>query len=1386
VARSVKPLAGFHPIVREWFTETLGAPSPPQVQGWPVIASGAHTLILAPTGTGKTLAAFLWELNALIVQGLEAPLANGVHLLYVSPLKALNNDIQRNLDRPLTELRQRFELAGLPFPEIRVAVRTGDTPSGQRQRMIRKSPHILITTPESLNIMLTSLRGRGMFATTRTVILDEIHAVAGTKRGAHLAVTMERLVELTGNAQGPQRIGLSATQRPLDEIARFLGGTGREVSIVDCGLAKELELRVRSPVPDLAKVDGSVWPSVAQLVLDEARRARTTLVFVNNRAQAERIAARVNTLAEEEIAQPYHGSIARERRLALEHRLKAGELRALITTSSLELGIDIGTVDLVIQLQSPKRVSAALQRVGRAGHALGVPSRGVFVPTFRDDAMETAAIIAAMRAGEVEPTRVIQNALDVLAQVIVAAVSVDDWDADALYALVRRSYPYNALPRSAYDEVVAMLSGKYPSEVAAELEARIGFDRAANRLTGSRASRMTAVISGGTIPDRGLYTVNLADRTRLGELDEEFVHESRVGDVFQLGSSTWRIAEIGHDRVVVSPAPGVPARMPFWHGEYSARSVALSARVGELRRKLVANVGDDELRAIYECDDATIDTLRRYVDMQRVATGVVPDDGNIVVEHFRDETGSVRVVIHATFGGRVNAPWAMALAHRARESLGGADVQVQTTDDGIMLRMPDLGSLPPLQSLISMTAAEAEQLVMEEVGASSLFGARFRMNAGRALLLPRGLPNRRMPLWLQRLKSLDLLQTVRDFPSFPILVETYREVLQDAFDIESLKEVLRSVEDHRIAVHVVQTDVPSPFAASLQFGFVMDWLYGDDTPRAEQRAALLSLDRAMLDEVMGNLEHDDETLKALWEIVERRRALLESSTDPARAADYGPGEGGRRGLLAKYVALGGPVTAQEIHDRYGWSTRWTETILEEWRKRGRVVIGRFRPEVSDVEYLSRRTAESARRRALAALRKQIEAVEIPAFAAFLARWQHVDPRDRLNGSEGTATVLRQLYGLSRPVTGWERDYLKSRVRDYSGASLSGVMASGEIVWVGGTSTDDVTASVTLSRLRFFERGTGNVWLPPDNGLAQERMSASARVVYDFILHEGASFITDLQIGLSMTAMSLRGALHELVALGLVTNDTAEAMRQITRWKALPPSPAYDPERWLPAEFFEGARPMRARPNVRRLPKWTRPDKPRRDGVGGWTGRWSLVRKPGVMGQTPDVEDQATTIARGWLERYGVVSRDWWRRERPPVSWRTIYQELKRLEFRGEVRRGYFVRGLAGAQFALPDAVERLREVAAADAQQSPFSVIASSDPANPYTLALEGTERDPLSRPRGSGALLVMRAGRVALAVEGRGRRVTAAEWLSREENVEARRVLAEHVRGERGERYLR
>jgi ATP-dependent Lhr-like helicase len=1475
-------LKGFHPEVRGWFLERIGKPSEPQQGGWPSIASGQHTLILAPTGTGKTFAAFLWELNELIVRGLKEPLPNATQLVYISPLKALNNDIQRNLDLPLAELRARFESSGRKFPEIRVGVRTGDTPASARARMLRKAPHILITTPESLSIMLTTIRGRGMFSGTRAVIVDEIHAIAGTKRGSHLALTLERLEKVCDAP--PQRIGLSATQRPLEEIARFLGGlqqktpsekTFRPVTIVDCGMTKEMHLSVESPVPDLGKVGGSVWPAVAPLVLNKIRESRTTLVFVNNRAQAEKIAARVNALAEEEIAQPYHGSLSRERRHALEEKLKAGALRALITTSSLELGIDIGTVDLVVQLQSPKRVASGLQRVGRAGHTLGVASRGVLVPTFRDDAMEIAAIVPAMRAGEVEPTVVIQNALDVLAQTIVSAVSVDDWSSEDLFNLVLRAYPYHRLTRNAFDEVLAMVSGKYPSDIAAELEPRITWDRVSDRLTGSRAARITAVVSGGTIPDRGLYTVNLPDRTRLGELDEEFVHESRVGDVFQLGSTTWRIASIEHDRVVVNPAPGVAARMPFWHGEYFARSLSLSRRVGALRRELAGSASDEVLAEKHACDPATIHSLREYVAQQRAATGVVPDDETIVVETFRDETGAVRIIIHAAYGGRVNAPWGMALAQRIRESVG-TEPQVQTTDDGIMLRLPDLGMTAPISEVLGLSVAEAERLVLEEVGGTSLFGARFRMNAARALLLPRGNPKRRMPLWLQRLKSLDLLQAVRQFPSFPILVETYREVLQDAFDMEGLKQVLTSIERGEVKIHTVATTTPSPFAASLQFGFVMDWMYGDDTPRAEQRAALLTLDRSLLGEVMGEEASDDTTQEAIRTVTEERagiaakrrartadelavlidrsgdltvseielriagedegrrgdplRELLESGrvigvrpggqqwrlilteTFPRYLAAFGDEQlekvqsgtalsvqsskdavpdilrsavlnrgTARREVLSRYLATHGATTVDEINSRYGWDERWIETRLTEWQRTGKLVQGHFRPGVTGPEWCSRRIVDIARRRALATLRKQIEAVDLPVFAAFLQRWQHVDPRERLTGPHGVSSALKQLFGIARPATKWERDYLRSRIDNYDPNWFASLNMSEEIVWAG-ESNDKTDQSPVLSKLRFFERGTGSLWLhEPD----ESRKSENATVVLAAIQQEGASFISDLQIATGLGMFAIREALRELVALGLVTNDSVEALRQVVRWKSFAVRNEAAATSWLP----EGFKPspdrkiVQRRPNLRRLPKWKRPDAP--GGSTGWVGRWSLVWKAGIVGPQLSTEDRAERIARQWLVRYGIVTRDWWRRERPPVSWRDIYHQLKRLEFRGEVRRGYFVKGLGGAQFAVPDAVERLRALGREDESSAPIVVIGASDPANVYSLQLENIERDPLSRPRGPGGLLVTRGGRVLASIEGRGKRVTLAAEVTQEDWMVIRQLLATHLRGERGARDL-
>ncbi len=1454
------PLASFHPIVRAWFAERFGAPSEPQRLGWPAIESGEHTLILAPTGTGKTLAAFMWELNQLIVRGLESPLPNAVQILYISPLKALGNDVQRNLEQPLAELRARFEAEGQDFPEIRIGVRTGDTPASARARMLRKAPHILITTPESLNILLTSLKGRGMFGMVRATILDEIHAVAGTKRGAHLALTLERLELLVESPV--QRIGLSATQRPLEEVAHFLGGMRataegkdaqefRPVTIVDCGLVKKMDISVVSPVPDLGEVSGSVWPAVAEHVLAYIRQARTTLVFVNNRAQAERIAARVNALAEEQIARPYHGSLARERRLELERALKAGELPALISTSSLELGIDIGSVDLVVQLQSPKRVSAGLQRVGRAGHNLGAVSRGVLIPTFRDDLVESAAIVEAMRAGDVEPTRVIQNALDVLAQSVVAMVSVDDWTAGDAFALVRRAYPYHKLGRAAFEEVLSMLSGKYPTDLAAELEPRITWDKVNDRLAGTRASRMMAVISGGTIPDRGLYTVNLSDRTRLGELDEEFVHESRVGDVFQLGSATWRIRSIEHDRVIVTPAPGAPARMPFWHGEFSTRSVPLSHRVGALRRELAAVDADDDsvnagLEARYGVDAACAQSLRSYIAEQRAATGIVPDDRTMVIEQFRDEMGAVRIILHSVFGGRVNAPWGMALAQRMREALPGMEVQVQTTDDGIMLRVPNIGTAAPLSALMHLSASEAETRVMDEVGSTSLFGARFRMNAARALLLPRGSPRRRMPLWLQRLKALDLLDAVRRYPSFPILVETYREVLQDAFDMSALREVLDAVESGRIVIRTVETERASPFAASLQFGFVMDWLYGDDTPRAERQAALLSIDRGLLDEVMGTEGADEGTLEAIEQLLaerrgtaERRRArtadelaiLLDRAGDltaeelRARVSEPASWLGGgdpmtdlldagravairfagvredmewrivlteslgrydgaveplvaRREILARWLTLAGPITVEEVRERYGWPAEWIDKRIAEWEGSGRLVRGRFRRDVEGAEWCSRRVVEIARKRALAALRKQIQAVDLPTFAAFLQRWQHLDPREHLDGASGVAAIIGQMTGLSRSPGAWERDIIPGRLDRYDPAWLAQLASGGAIVWAGG-SRPDPTDAPTLSSVRFFPRGEGAIWLDAED---EPSLSEPAAAVRDALEKHGASFLADIQAATGLSSLTVRDALRELSAASLATNDTVEALREVVRTRAMPgrargaaAQSLQDPTRWLPASFEASpGRPAYQRPpSQRRLPKWRRPDLP--GPVSGWVGRWSLLRAAGTWGVRPDEEEHAERIARQWLERYAIVTRDWWRRERPPVSWRAIYRELKRLEYRGEVRRGYFVEGLGGAQFALPEAVERLRAQPEVDAD-APIIVMSAGDPASPYTLPLESIAPGTLVRPRGAGALLLTRRGIVIMNAEGRGRRISIAADVSDADITAAARMLGEYL----------
>ncbi|HEU0167727.1 MAG TPA: DEAD/DEAH box helicase, partial [Chloroflexota bacterium] len=883
MAAQADVLAQFHPAISGWFRERFGAPSPPQELGWPSIAAGKHTLILAPTGSGKTLAAFLWCLNQLYVQPSHA---SGVEVLYVSPLKALNYDIEKNLDQPLAGIAAKAAELGLPVPDIRKAVRTGDTGSSERGSMLRRPPNVLITTPESLYLLLTSQRARETLRTVRYLIVDEIHAVAGTKRGVHLALSVERLEALVGRPF--VRIGLSATQRPLSEIASFLGGSEREVNIVDTGKRKALDLQVVSPVKTFDDLpDHSAWNGVYAQILEYLRSGpRSTLIFVNNRGIAERVTANLNDLAGEEIARSHHGSLSKERRKEVEDDLKAGKLPAIVATSSLELGIDMGSIDLVLQVGSPKSVSRGLQRVGRAGHTLDATAVGRVLPVFRSDLLEAAVVAREMGQANVEETHVPRNCLDVLAQHIVAMAAAEEWSVPALFDVVRRAYPYTDLTRAALDNVLEMLSGRYPSHEFGELRPRIAWDRQNDLVRARDGSRMLAIVNGGTIPDRGYYGVYLAEsNVKLGELDEEMVYESRVGQTFTLGTGNWRIQAIGHDRILVSPAPPGAARMPFWHGDGLGRPFELGETVGQFLAEAEAALSAPlpaarggrgagthplahQLHTQYHLDAIAADNLVNFLETQRQAVGALPSRKCIIVERFADELGEPRVVIHSPFGDRVNGALAFALSARIREDTGH-DVEQLYTDDGIVFRFP-ADAQPPRDLLRQVTPETVEDLIVAELGASAMFGTIFRQNAARALLLPRQSPTRRTPLWLQRIKAADLLQVARKYESFPIVIETYRECLQEVLDVPHLRQVLEEIEAGEIEVLQVETPGASPFAAEMLFSFVVAFMYTGDTPRAERNASMLSLNRDLLAEVLDAKAMRDLLEPAAMEALEGR------------------------------------------------------------------------------------------------------------------------------------------------------------------------------------------------------------------------------------------------------------------------------------------------------------------------------------------------------------------------------------------------------------------------------------------------------------------------------------------------------------------------------------
>ena len=991
----VRSLGTFSPATRAWFSAVFEEPTQAQAQAWAAIGKGDDTLVIAPTGSGKTLAAFLWALDRLAATPPPADPKRRCRILYISPLKALATDIERNLRAPLTGIRHAARNLGLAEPDIHVAVRTGDTAADERRKLASKPPDVLITTPESLFLLLTS-KARETLRGVETVIVDEVHALAGNKRGAHLAVSLERLDALRmatsepDAARGPaQRIGLSATVRPVPEVAGFLGGA-RQVAVVQPPSEKRLELNVVVPVEDMADIGGppvsarrnpdaarppgsagapssgpvaddperqrSIWPHVEERVLDLIEQHRSTIVFANSRRLAERLCARLNELAAEraaeraaeaagvdgmggpgtlagqrppaqimaqagstagaptEVARAHHGSVSRQERSEIEERLKRGILPAVVATSSLELGIDMGAVDLVVQVEAPPSVASGLQRIGRAGHNVGDVSRGVIFPKYQGDLVQATVVAERMRGGHIEELRGPRNPLDVLAQQIVAMTSMDDWPVDELERVIRRAAPFAGLTRPVLDAVLDMLAGRYPSEEFAGLRPRVVWDRLTGVVHGRPGGQRLAVTSGGTIPDRGLFGVFLAgsDTTgtggsrrhsrRVGELDEEMVYESRVGDVFVLGASSWRIEDITADSVLVTPAPGQPGKLPFWHGDAPGRPAELGAAIGRSCRELAGADADDAAAMLTEAglDELAAGNLLRYLADQRDATGAVPDDRTLIVERFRDELGDWRVVLHSPYGARVHGPWALAIAARLRERYGGMDVQAVHTDDGIIVRVPDADEPPPT-GVALVDPDEISDIVTAEIGASALFASRFRECAARAMLLPRRQPGRRSPLWQQRQRSAQLLGVARQYPSFPIVLETVRECLQDVFDVPALVNLLRELASRKIRIIEVDTPTPSPFSRSLLFRYVGAFMYEGDAPLAERRAQALTLDSTLLADLLGQADLRELLDPAV--VADTERELQRVAPD-RRCRDI---EG-----LADALRTIGPLTAEEV------------------------------------------------------------------------------------------------------------------------------------------------------------------------------------------------------------------------------------------------------------------------------------------------------------------------------------------------------------------------------------------------------------------------------------------------------------------------------------------
>lgn len=1461
----------FHPTIQAWFQQQFTAPTPAQEKGWPVINADKNALILAPTGSGKTLAAFLVCIHKLLEKLLNEDEPGGVFILYISPLKALNYDIEKNLDIPLQGIQAQAETMGIQLPAIRKAVRTGDTPQNERRQMLRKPPHLLITTPESLHLLLTSKHARPILGSIRYVIVDEIHALSDNKRGTFLSILLERLQNLAQNEF--IRIGLSATQKPLERIAEFLGGyrqreqnyQARPVEIIDAGMRKNLDLQVISPVHDMTQLPhDSIWPSIYERLHELVDAHRSTLIFANNRAVVEKITANLNDLAQEKRVRSHHGSVSKNVRKDIENQLKAGRLPALAATATLELGIDMGAIDLVCQVESPHSVATGLQRVGRAGHLYRAASKGRLLPKMRADLLEMAALTRAMFKGEVAAIKIPQNCLDILAQQIVALVAMENWEVDALFNLIRSAAPFHQLPREHFLNVLEMLSGRYSSETFRQLKPRISWDRINNVLYPLPGSQRIVILNGGSIPESGQYPVYLQDgMVRLGELEEEFVYEARLGDNFQLGTNTWKILSIETNRVLVGSAEGQPAKVPFWKGGIFGRDPELSQQVGELSRELKSRLKDADclswLQQECHLDADAAWNLREYFKLQIQQAGVIPDNHTIYVESFRDELGDPRVAILAPFGRKINYAWRLALLAYLQEKWQ-IELESVDADSGILLRFAGEKVQQLLDALSQIHRENVEDLITQKIAGSALFGIRFRHNAGRALLLPRRMPGKRTPLYLLRMRSRDLLEVTRQFESFPIVLETYREILQDFFALDELKTILDKIENGTIKIVHRHREAPSPFCASLLFDFTAGYMYEYDTPKSisaqrqpnfnfEFLTELINskklptlLDPQAIQQVEERLQGKNEGYQArdeveLVELLHRLGDLTSSELKnrfqgelrPALAqltgshricqifipdvpepwrwittenfpiyraafaqpesandlenyttANFDPEKPGagtplrdilpdeifqqnfeqsaaRYKIIEKLFDNHTLVSLELIQQRYALPADQIRLMLDDLIQAQQIVHIPPDENTQFSRWVMSETLERLRRVTLKKQRKQVQLYDSAQFMQFLLHWQHVTPKSQLNEEDGVFTVIEQLQGRALPFSIWENLVLAQRIVNYQPAWLNELVSSGEIIWLGipaGTGENRLLTCVLKENLKLTQR------LAARNNAAAT--SESAAQIMQVLQENGACFLNELADLTQQSAGQCERELWDLIWQGRVTNDSFHVIRAGKPADLLNPGSARRPVR---GTAWHRNQRVRLRAGRRR--------------TGG--GRWSLL--PPITETEVESPEFCESITHLLLLRYGMICREIFELEASPLPWRSIYQTCVRLEWRGEIRRGYFVSGFSGIQFALPAVADELllfKQNQTAAFQSDEMILLNSCDPANLYGAAAPL----PISHPvdpdwnfrRHPHNYLVLQQGRPVLAIEAKGNRLTPLHDLNQEEFYQALKMLLQLV----------